>query len=56
MRLPDNTIRVIFGKQISFQRTGDFSRDIQVLMQKVWHELEKAIKEYPEQLYVFHPL
>ena len=56
VRLPDNTIRVIFGKQISFQRTGDFSRDIQVLMQKVWHELEKVIKEYPEQLYVFHPL
>jgi len=56
VRLPDNTIRVILGKQISFQCTSDFRRDIEVLMQNVWHELEKLVKEYPEQLYVFHRL
>jgi lauroyl/myristoyl acyltransferase len=56
VRLPDNTIRVILGKQISFQCTSDFRRDIEVLMQNVWHELEKLVKEYPEQLYIFHRL
>jgi len=56
VRLPDNTIRLILGKQISLQRTSDLSRDVQVLMQMVWHELEKLVKEYPEQLYVFHRL
>ena len=56
VRLPDNTIHIILGKQVSFQRTGDLSRDIQVLMQTVWYELEKLVTKYPEQLYVFHRL
>ncbi|MFC1964839.1 lysophospholipid acyltransferase family protein [Chloroflexota bacterium] len=56
VRLPNNTIHVILGKHVSFQRTGNFSHDAQILMQEVWHELEKVIKEYPEQLYVFHRL
>jgi KDO2-lipid IV(A) lauroyltransferase len=56
VRLPDNTIHIILGKQVSFQRTSDLSRDIQVLMQTVWYELEKLVVEYPEQLYIFHRL
>jgi len=56
VRLPDNTIHIILGKQISFQRTSDLNRDIQVLMQMVWYELEKIVREYPEQLYIFHRL
>ncbi len=56
VRLPDDTIHIILGKQISFQRTGDLNRDIQVLMQMVWYELEKLVREYPEQLYIFHRL
>jgi KDO2-lipid IV(A) lauroyltransferase len=56
VRLPDNTIHIILGKQISFQRTNDLNRDIQVLMQMVWHELERLVREYPEQLYIFHRL
>ena len=56
VRLPDNTIHIILGKQISFQRTNDLNRDIQVLMQMVWHELERLVREHPEQLYVFHRL
>jgi len=56
VRLPDNTIHIILGKQVSFQRTSDLSHDIQVLMQTVWYELEKLVVEYPEQLYIFHRL
>jgi len=56
VRLPDNTIHIILGKQISFQCTGDINRDIQVLMQMVWYELEKLVMKYPEQLYIFHRL
>lgn len=56
VRLPDNTIHIILGKQIFFQRTGDLNRDIQVLMQMVWYQLEKLVREYPEQLYIFHRL
>jgi KDO2-lipid IV(A) lauroyltransferase len=56
VRLPDNTIHIILGKQISFQRTNDLNRDIQVLMQLVWHELERLVREHPEQLYIFHRL
>ncbi len=56
VRLPDNTIHIILGKQISFQRTSDLNRDIQVLMQMVWYELDKLVMKYPEQLYIFHRL
>ncbi len=56
VRLPDNTIHIILGKQISFQRTSNLNRDIQVLMQMVWYELEKLVMKYPEQLYIFHRL
>jgi KDO2-lipid IV(A) lauroyltransferase len=56
VRMPDNTVNIILGKQISFQRTGDLNHDIQVIMQLVWYELEKLVAKYPEQLYVFHRL
>jgi lauroyl/myristoyl acyltransferase len=56
VHLPSNTLCIIIGKPTPFKPTGDLVRDKKILMQEVMEELEKLVKEYPQQLYAFHYL
>ena len=41
-------------KRINFELTGEQKKDLQIISQKITFELEKVIKEYPEQYFWMH--
>lgn len=53
VRLPDNTFMGVIDRHIPFQRTGDLQRDIQALTQQIMSSLEKMVRRYPDQWYMF---
>jgi KDO2-lipid IV(A) lauroyltransferase len=54
VRNPDNSFKYIFEKPIYPPSTGDFDKDVKTLMQEYVGRLEKYIRLYPEQWYIFH--
>jgi len=56
VRLPDNTFLGWVDRYIPFQRTGDLQRDVQALTQQIMDSLEKMVRRYPDQWYMFRPM
>jgi len=53
VRLPDNTFVAFIGQYIPFQPSGDLKKDIQALTQSIMSSLEKFVRQYPDQWYMF---
>ncbi len=56
IRLPDNTFLGFIERHIPFQRTGDLQNDIQALTQEIMDSLERMVRRYPDQWYMFRPM
>lgn len=55
-REPDNTYTIEINSPLELEDTGDFKRDVRVNMEKVVADLERVIREHPEQWLIFYPL
>ena len=55
-RNPDNTFRGHIFPSVSDELTGDKDRDVQMVMQRLADSLEAAIREAPDQWYMFRPM
>lgn len=55
-REKDDTFRFRFEEPIKYDQTGDRAGDIRALMEKYLKVFEKAIREYPDQWYVFREI
>lgn len=56
IRLANNRYLGFAEPSIAFEPTGDFARDIQTLTQLIMSALEKWVRRYPDQWYMFRPL
>ena len=56
VRLPDNSILGVFHPCISVEHSGELKKDIQALMQMTISSLEKMVRQYPDQWYMFRPM
>ena len=56
IRKPDDSFLILAGDGVSYQPSGDHKRDIQALTQSIMISLEKLIRRYPEQWYMFRPM
>ena len=55
-REPDNTYTIEIHPPLVLEDTGGFDRDVRVNMEKVVADLERVIREHPEQWLIFYPL
>ncbi|MGB3111461.1 MAG: lysophospholipid acyltransferase family protein [Candidatus Omnitrophota bacterium] len=55
-RNEDNTFNLCFDEPIIPERTGNLKSDIRGLMEKYLLQLEKRIREYPDQWYAFQEI
>lgn len=53
IRNEDDTFRLVFGDPIEHTKSGDKEADIKSLMQRYVAVIEKYVKEFPDQWYVF---
>lgn len=56
VRLPDNTFLGLVEHLLPHPPSGDWAHDIQTLTQNIVSSLEKWVRQYPDQWYVFRPL
>ncbi|MBM2827048.1 MAG: lysophospholipid acyltransferase family protein [Dehalococcoidia bacterium] len=56
IRRPDDSFLILVGKEIPYQHSGDYKRDVQVLTQSIMTSMEQMIRRYPEQWYMFRPM
>jgi len=52
----DELIRPILDFDVRFQPSGDEEQDIQELTQKIMSSLERFIRQYPDQWFMFRPM
>jgi KDO2-lipid IV(A) lauroyltransferase len=52
----DELIRPILDYDVHFERTGDEERDARELTQQIMSSLERFIRQYPDQWFMFRPL
>lgn len=55
-RNPDNSFRGKIYESVSEDLTGDKHRDVQTVMQRLADSLEAAVREAPDQWYMFRPM
>jgi lauroyl/myristoyl acyltransferase len=55
-RNPDNSFRGRIYPDVAVELTGDKKRDIAIVMQRLADSLEGAIRESPDQWYMFRPM
>jgi len=55
-REPDNTYTIEIHPPLDLEDTGDFDRDVRANMEKVVADLERVIREHPEQWLILYPL
>ena len=53
LRVKDDAVRPLLEPIPPLERTGDEEQDIQVLTQRIMDALEKMVRAYPEQWYMF---
>lgn len=53
IRLPDDTFELAFEKPVSYSPTGNTEEDTGLIMKKCVEVMEKYIKRYPSQWYMF---
>jgi KDO2-lipid IV(A) lauroyltransferase len=53
LRVPGNRFQGHFLEPLHFEPSGDFSRDVQELSQRIMDTLEQVVKRYPEQWFMF---
>ncbi|MBE0415677.1 MAG: lysophospholipid acyltransferase family protein, partial [Dehalococcoidia bacterium] len=51
--IPNNTLLAVIDHYIHFQPSGDLKEDIQVLTQRIMSSLERIVRQYPDQWYMF---
>lgn len=56
VRLPDNTFLGLVEHLLPHSPSGDWSQDIQVFTQRMVSSLEKWVRQYPDQWYVFRSI
>lgn len=56
VRLPDGTFQGFIDGSVHFEATGDPDGDVQALTQRIVNSLEKWIRRYPDQWYMFRRL
>ncbi len=56
VRLSNNHLQAFIGEHISFQPSGNYRKDIQILTQKIMHPLEKYVSQHPDQWYMFQQM
>jgi len=54
-REPDNTYTIEIHPLLELEDTGDFKRDVRVNVEKVVADLERVIRQHPEQWLMFYP-
>ena len=55
-REPDNTYTIEIHPLLELEDTGDFKRDVRANVEKVVADLERVIRQHPEQWLMFYPL
>lgn len=55
-RRPDLTFEAVVGPEVTWTRSEDRDRDIQVVMQKLIDTLQHAVRQRPDQWYMFRPM
>ncbi len=53
VRCPDDTFKFTFEKPFTFKLSGDKEKDIEIITKHYAQTIEKYIKQYPEQWYMF---
>ncbi|MEW6033552.1 MAG: lysophospholipid acyltransferase family protein [Chloroflexota bacterium] len=53
VRTPGNRFMTFFDKPLHFEPSGDFSRDVEALTQHIMEALEKTVRQYPDQWFMF---
>jgi len=53
LRNSDDTFTLVFEKEVGYQLTGDFEKDVKSVTEKIIGILEDYIKRYPDQWYMF---
>ncbi|MBI2305022.1 MAG: lysophospholipid acyltransferase family protein [Chloroflexi bacterium] len=56
VRLPDNRFLGFVDPSLSFTPSGDIKMDVQALTQEIMNSLERWVRRYPDQWYVFRPM
>ncbi len=56
VRTRDNKFLTLYDDNIAIEPSGDFEKDVQYLTQKIIDSLEKMIRNYPDQWYMFRPM
>lgn len=56
VRLPNNTFLGFISEHVHFQPSGDLTRDIRDLTQRVVLALEEMVRQFADQWYMFRPL
>jgi len=54
-REPDNTYTIEIHPPLELEDTGDFERDVRANVEKVVADLERVIRQHPEQWLMFYP-
>ncbi len=53
VRLPDNRFLALVDHYVHFEPSGDIKRDVQALTQHIMDSLEKMVRQYPDQWFMF---
>ncbi|MDP2952210.1 MAG: lysophospholipid acyltransferase family protein [Chloroflexota bacterium] len=56
VRQPDNSFLGLIERNISFEPSGHRAGDVQALTQHIMNSLEKWVRQYPDQWYMFRPM
>jgi KDO2-lipid IV(A) lauroyltransferase len=54
VRQSDGRYRMIFGKEVALQRTGDKTKDMETNTERFTQVIEKYVREYPDHWFWFH--